>query len=107
MELKLACSRCAIGPFHETVTMCRFDKQHPQRALTRTTVRAPKNFAHLMSLDFFISYLITSEVAHAVNIRSTQGLERVPGKAYTTEKSARSLPSTCWWVTRRTLSAVE
>lgn len=114
LRVRVICARCAIGPFHSmkpspcvtstNSTSISIERSSASRDLTRETVRAAKNFAHQIFQLFFVSYLITSEVAHDVNIKSTQGLARVPGKAYTTEKRARSLPSTWWWVTRRSVA---
>lgn len=43
---------------------------------------------------------MTSDVAHAENMTSTQGLFRTGGKAVTTENSARSRPPTLCRVAR-------
>lgn len=48
----------------------------------------------LQLLRCTVPYLITSDVAHAENMTSTQGLSRTGGKAVTTEKRARSRPPT-------------
>lgn len=77
----------------------RREKARAAPTPTLTLKATSRFFCLAFNLRFLCSrsnqYLITSDVAHAENMTSTQGLSRTGGKAVTTENKARSRPPTC------------